>query len=74
MCHGFRVTKRDDKSLLTTFEARIIFKTAGAIGKNYFSLNQTTISKFYQVKLVQISDTQFKTDQESSAILILRLW
>ena len=41
------------------------FEAAGAVAKIGSSLNQTTLSKFNQVKLFQISDKHWRTDDEA---------
>jgi len=48
------------ESLLTTFGACFIFEAAGVVAKMARAYNQTVISKFNQVKHIQICETLCK--------------
>ncbi len=67
VCRGVRILE----CLLTTFKQnRYLFESAVAVTIIGSSLSQTSISKFYQVKPVQICDTlcDLKTRQNNSMV------
>jgi len=59
VCRGFRLSKQGDfcGPLLTTFEKSLLLRHLGQYWKLAKTSNPTTITKFNQLRLVQICET-----------------